>query len=371
MSHDPRSGDYYKVLGVPRNADTAALKKAYRKLAIKYHPDKNPDDPTSEELFKNVAEAYDVLSDPQNRAAYDNYGKDGARASEQQGADFGGGGGGGFPQGGFQGGGFGGGGMPGGFGGMPGGGGQRMDPKRAAEVFSMFFGGDDPFGSGDGPGGARINMMHGGFGGGGFDGGGFGGGGFPPGMMGLGGFGGMGMPPALRRPPARFDVLAPGAAVMLTGLVGAADKNDEIGKIERYDDQKGRYTVRLDETQEAMALKPENLVQLLKGVILAGITSNEALNGKSGTLVARRGDRGPDARFVVVLASGKQTVAVKAENLLLPKGALVAIVGVLSKPHLNGKNATVVSWDAASQRYLVQISTADQLRLKKENVLLV
>ncbi|KAJ1461009.1 hypothetical protein M885DRAFT_508534 [Pelagophyceae sp. CCMP2097] len=214
-------------------------------------------------------------------------------------------------------------------------------------------------------------MMHGGFGGGGFDGGGFGGGGFPPGMMGLGGFGGMGMPPALRRPPARFDVLAPGAAVMLTGLVGAADKNDEIGKIERYDDQKGRYTVRLDETQEAMALKPENLVQLLKGVILAGITSNEALNGKSGTLVARRGDRGPDARFVVVLASGKQTVAVKAENLLLPKGALVAIVGVLSKPHLNGKNATVVSWDAASQRYLVQISTADQLRLKKENVLLV
>ena len=66
--------DYYEVLGVSRNATADDLKKAYRKLAVKYHPDKNPDDKTAEEKFKEVSEAYDVLNDDQKRAAYDRYG---------------------------------------------------------------------------------------------------------------------------------------------------------------------------------------------------------------------------------------------------------------------------------------------------------
>ncbi len=66
--------DYYEVLGVDKSADESALKKAYRKLAIKYHPDKNPGDKEAEEKFKEVAEAYDVLSDPQKRARYDQFG---------------------------------------------------------------------------------------------------------------------------------------------------------------------------------------------------------------------------------------------------------------------------------------------------------
>ncbi len=66
--------DYYEVLGVDKSADETALKKAYRKLAIKYHPDKNPGDKEAEEKFKEVAEAYDVLSDPQKRARYDQFG---------------------------------------------------------------------------------------------------------------------------------------------------------------------------------------------------------------------------------------------------------------------------------------------------------
>src|SRR5687768_10209615 len=66
--------DYYEVLGLSREATDDDIKKAYRKLAIKFHPDKNPGDKTAEEKFKEVGEAYEVLSEPQKRAAYDQYG---------------------------------------------------------------------------------------------------------------------------------------------------------------------------------------------------------------------------------------------------------------------------------------------------------
>jgi molecular chaperone DnaJ len=66
--------DFYEVLGVAKAANADDIKKAYRKLAMKYHPDRNPDDKTAEEKFKEVSEAYEVLSDPDKRAAYDRHG---------------------------------------------------------------------------------------------------------------------------------------------------------------------------------------------------------------------------------------------------------------------------------------------------------
>jgi molecular chaperone DnaJ len=73
--------DYYETLGVARNASDAELKKAYRKLAMKYHPDRNPDDAEAEARFKEAKEAHEVLSDPQKRAAYDQFGHAGVDPS--------------------------------------------------------------------------------------------------------------------------------------------------------------------------------------------------------------------------------------------------------------------------------------------------
>jgi DnaJ-class molecular chaperone len=69
--------DYYEVLGVDRSASDAELKKAYRKLALKFHPDRNPGDRAAEEQFKEAAEAYDVLRDANKRQIYDQYGHPG------------------------------------------------------------------------------------------------------------------------------------------------------------------------------------------------------------------------------------------------------------------------------------------------------
>ena len=81
--------DYYEVLGVDKQTEAKEIKKAYRRVAMKYHPDRNPDDPEAENKFKEASEAYEILSDNQKRAAYDQYGHAGVDPQ------MGGGGGGG------------------------------------------------------------------------------------------------------------------------------------------------------------------------------------------------------------------------------------------------------------------------------------
>ncbi len=128
--------DYYELLGVSRDVSEGDLKKAYRKQAVKYHPDKNPGDAAAEEKFKEISHAYEVLKDPQKRAAYDRYGH---AAFENGGAGAGRG--------------------PGGMGGFGGGGGGFHDPF---DIFREVFGG-----GGGGGGGGIFDEMFGGGGGGG------------------------------------------------------------------------------------------------------------------------------------------------------------------------------------------------------------
>ena len=128
MAEDKR--DYYEVLGIQKGASDAEIKSAFRKMAMKYHPDRNPGDKEAEEKFKEVNEAYSVLSDPEKKEKYDRFGFAGIDPN----AGFGGGGG-------FSG--FGGEGFGfddifnmfgGGFGGFGGGSSRRNGPRRGADI---------------------------------------------------------------------------------------------------------------------------------------------------------------------------------------------------------------------------------------------
>ena len=83
--------DYYEVLGIEKNASEAEIKKAFKRLAMKYHPDRNPDDEEAENKFKEAKEAYEILSDAQKRSAYDQFGHAGVDPSAGMGGGFGGG----------------------------------------------------------------------------------------------------------------------------------------------------------------------------------------------------------------------------------------------------------------------------------------
>ncbi len=82
--------DYYEILEVTKTATVEEIKKAYRKKAIQYHPDKNPGDKEAEEKFKEAAEAYDVLSNPEKRSRYDQFGHAGVSGAAGNGGPFGG-----------------------------------------------------------------------------------------------------------------------------------------------------------------------------------------------------------------------------------------------------------------------------------------
>lgn len=385
------SSDYYEILGCQRNADDATLKKAYRKLAVKWHPDKNPDNEDATQKFQKISEAYATLSDPKKRQLYDQYGAEGANMSDQ------------MPDGHS---------MPG-FGFPPGGGGaHHMSHDDAQRLFSSFFGGSDPFGgmggmpgmsftststsmggspfatassnmNGGGSTPDPISMMFQGMNGGGMSGMSMGGG--MPGMSMNGGMPGMsmngGMPgmtmngrgggPQHQQQQSQqsFDSIPAGTVVSLIGLVNAADRNGDRGVVKQYNPSTSRYVVALEDDEDqtqttTMSVKPSNLLQHAS-VRLHDIKSQPDLNGKSGTIIAWNQTK---ERYNIYVVATKKVVSLKAGNVVLNEGTVGQITGIVAKPELNGRWGTIKNWVRDTNKYDIQLSRDKIVRVKVENV---
>lgn len=281
--------------------------------------------------------------------------------TDQAAAHFGGGGGGGRPQTSFHSGG-----SP--FGG--GGGGVHMSDADAQAFFSQFFGHSDPFGGMQGGGGkprmtTSFSSRPGGdmmFGGG------------MPGGMGMtpmgGSFGGgnstpFGAFPQQQRPaPKRYDAIPVGTVVSLKGLVSQPERNGDRGQIADYDASYGRYTVALEDSDESLRVKPSNLLQHIH-VKLDGIESQPNLNGQQGTIIAWDPHK---ERYNIYVMNLSKIVSMKPTNVILENGTVAVITGLSAKPELNGKFGTVKAWIQETNRYDVQLSAGQVVRVKVENV---
>lgn len=380
------SDDYYAVLGCNRSATDAELKKAYRKLAVKWHPDKNPDNEQATENFQKISEAFATLKDKKKRQLYDQYGKQGADAADQMPE-----GGAGMPGGGFPGGMHFGGGMPGGMGGA---GVHHMSQDQAAQMFSDLFGGSDPFG------GMFGASMGGGMGGGGgmpggmrFQTGGMPGvsmggmssgmpggmdqfssmfGGMPMGGMSMGGLNGMpggsqsSSSAATATSPPSYDTIPNGTVVSLKGLVSKPERNGDRGIIRHFDRLKGRYVVVLEDSDEneSMSVKASNLLQHVH-VRIHDIIGQPELNGKSGTILTWIPSK---ERYNIHVSALKKVVSLKPANVVLENGTVGQITGLQSKPEMNGKFGTIKDWIRESNKYDVQLSSSQVIRIKVDNL---
>ena len=342
--HNVNSDDYYAVLGVPRQATEGDIAKAYRKLALKYHPDRNPGNPKAEENFKRVTEAYEVLKDKSKREHFDRFGKEvvGGGDSASTGA--------------------------------PGtrGTGATFTYAEADETFRRFFGGQDPFaafagasrtgGASNQPQGARI----------------FSGlGSFPDGIFGFGEFGGnrgrftgptrrgraTAAGPASRREMG--EGIPEGTAVLIHGLTKSTQHNGSVGTVVAHDEaESGRVVVRLNGSADVLALQPHNL-QLLLPCTLSGLTSAARLNGTRAFI---RGEAGNGRYLVTVPEEGVDQIAVKLRNIVLDNDTPIAIEGLQPSSRHNGRTGVVVDAVPDGSRYTIQTGDGQMLKVKPEHL---
>jgi len=351
------SDDYYQVLGLGKEASDTEIAKAYKKLALKHHPDKNPDrKEKAEEEFKKLTEAYDVLRCAEKRKIYDQYGKAGPSSGS-----------GGDPQSGepnFS------------FGAGHGRGQGNMSREEADMIFSSFFGGADPFGDASSGGGNRFvfttagpNNSGGDFGG--FEGMNFGGmnfgGGFP------GSFGQRSNKRARSRraqsrPQKRSQqyTIPSDTKVIIQGLMKSPEHNGKIGHVVGWDGDRSRYEVQLRLGDEDMKLwlRPQNITQLCS-IEITGLTSKPELNGKRG--IIQNYDQSK-RRYMVLFDGAGASFALSPANCILSPGTSVTISG-LSNPEYNGQVAQIVSADHAATRYAVVCQNGKQIKIKFQNVL--
>jgi len=317
MQPNLKSDDYYKVLGVARDASDAEITKAYRKLALKYHPDRNHgNEVQAGEDFKIISEAYGTLSDADKRKTYDQYGKDGPQgqeggvSSEQAEALFRNL--------------FGGGGMPG-----------RM-PNGGNTPFVFMSGGGSAGGLG-----ADLDI-----------------GDIFQGLLGSQGRARQ----SVRQSPAH--ALPAGTAVVIRGLSSAQMHNGKTGRVKTFDAPRCRYLVAVENDSSVLALKPQSLTQQCS-IEVTGLESKPELNGKIGDIFNYDAENG---RYMVLLQQPPTAIALQRANCLLKAGTRVTLDG-LSNDKFNSQMAQIVAVHRSDGRYTVHCQNGEQIKVKYDKVL--
>ena len=320
------SDDYYKVLGLERNCTEAELRRSYKRLALRWHPDKQPaaDRLKAEENFKRISEAYDCLSDAEKRQVYDRYGKAGLE----------GGAGGGGPGMHFRGG--------------------MHDPEEIfRHFFSSGFGGDDDFS----------------FGGGGF------GGGFP----GSHPFGGMpfeGPQHGFRQTrrcgggpcgsscnkTVEVTQVPEETRIWIHSLKSAARFNHMQAVVKGFDPETDRYTVEVDGAGESLAMKPSNFCQLGCKVKVGSATDRPELNGAQGEVTGFN----PFSNKYGVKVGAGIVVCLDMASIRLRKGQIVHSSG-LENAQYNEKTGKITT-EFDGERYEVELRGGRKLRIKPQNL---
>lgn len=357
--------DYYQVLGVDRLASQGDIAKAYRKLALRHHPDKNgANRALAEEKFKDISEAYSVLGDANKRREYDMSRPDrrhttytGVHPDEELFRMM------------FKGTGLG----PaaphrGHFAttarsttsGKTAGVGVDMNGLMAG-IFGGTFGGATAGVSGIG--GSTLGAASPNFGA------------VPPPMSAGAPPGGMAaspvsvVPPAggVAAPPMRFADTVPwtlrgSTAVVVRGLHGSADLNGRCGEVLGFDEARTRYTVRLHDGP-TLSLRPHSLTQMC-GVEISGLVLEPELNGRVGSITSYDGLTG---RYMVEVGKPPVARALQRANCIFRPGTRCLLEG-LANTHYNGQLAQISSIDLETGRYTVHCQSGDSINVKFDKV---
>ena len=296
--------DYYKILGVNKNATKTEIKKAYKKLAVKYHPDKNPNNKEAEEKFKVISDAYSVLSDNEKRSKYDQFGKDGLSNGPN----------------------------------------MHGNPN---DIFNTFFQGQDPFSSGvfpfggKFPGGGNVKRtMH------------------KNGVTFTSFSNNIPVPRSKPPYPNSVNIINKSTKVLIINISNNIF-NENIGQIIDYDMIKNRYLVKMHDNKQIL-LKHENLLQLVK-ITTINLTKTE-LNNIEGEIVGVCEDID---RYKINL--NNKIIALKHNNFIVPNGTCVELIN-LSTSGFNGKKGKIKSFDLNSMRYDILLENNQQSKIKLENI---